>query len=152
MNENLPGAEVVDSGTVNGVRWWVTRMDRIGLPRDTQYNGYVELPDEHPIMILGATYGMGDKYLDAHGGITYAQGNIVGFDTNHLDDSEARWPLARVRGHTLSLALQVTDTNTEENRATARHAKDLRDRINTAAQELEELGFSTFSLDLDLYF
>lgn len=152
MNENLPGAEVVDSGTVNGVRWWVTRMDRFGPPRDTQHNGYIELPADHPIMILGATYGTGDKYLDAHGGITYAQGNIVGFDTNHLDDSEALWPLARVRGHTLSLALQVTDTNTEENRATARHAKDLRDRINTAAQELEELGFSTFSLGIDLYF
>lgn len=152
MNENLPSTEVVDSGTTSGIRWWVTRMDRNGLPKDIQYNGYVELPSDHPIMILGATYGTGDKYLDAHGGITYAQGNIVGFDTNHYGDSEARWPLERVREHTLSLALQVTETNTEENRATARHAKDLRDRINTATQELEELGFSTFSLDLDLYF
>ena len=150
MNENLPGTEVVDSGTTSGVRWWVTRMDRIGLPKDIQYNGYVELPDEHPIMILGASYSVADKFLDAYKGITYANGNIVGFDTNHYGDSESIWPITAVRGETINLAQQVHDTNTEEHRATARQALGLRNQIKEALTALESLGFSTYDLDIYL--
>lgn len=150
MNENLPSTEVVDSGTTSGIRWWVTRMDRVGLPRDTQYNGYAELPDEHPIMIIGASYSVADKFLDAYKGITYANGNIVGFDTNHYGDIETVWPLTAVRGETLKLAQQVNDTNTDEHRATARQALDLRNQIKEALDGLENLGFSTYDLDIYL--
>lgn len=141
-NENLPEAEIASRGTHNGIRWWVTRMERFGLPKDTQYNGYAELPDDHPIMILGATYGTRDKYLDVHGGITYANGNIVGFDTNHYGDSETVWPLTAVLGETINLAQQVHNTNTEEHRDIARQALGLRNQIKESLDGLENLGFS----------
>ena len=149
-NKNLPGTEIADRGTHNGIRWWVTRMERIGLPKDIQYNGYVELPDNHPIMIIGATYSVADKFLDAHRGITYSQGNIVGFDTNHTGDSEARWPAASVRNETLRLSQQVHETNIEEYRHIARQALDLRNQIKESLDELENLGFSAYGLDIYL--
>lgn len=147
-NENLPGTEIVNHGTHNGIRWWVTRMERVGLPKDNQYNGYAELPDDHPIMITGASYSIADKFLDAHGGITYTKGNIVGFDTSHYPDSEARWPMDAVRNETLRLAQQVHNTNTEEHRDIARQALDLRNQIKESLDALENLDFSPYDLGI----
>ena len=45
-------------------------------------NGYIELPDGHP--------WIGSEFMDhpaqVHGGVTLIEGNVHGFDTNHLGD------------------------------------------------------------------
>lgn len=48
-------------------------------------NGYIELPDNHPWFDEEEDL----QYLtgvDVHGGITYHEGRVIGFDTNHLFD------------------------------------------------------------------
>lgn len=46
------------------------------------FNGYVRLPDGHPW--LGLHYD--NIPADVHGGLTYAEGNWIGFDTGHAFD------------------------------------------------------------------
>jgi len=48
------------------------------------YNGYIELPDGHPWLDYETEMHIP---ADVHGGITYRDGNTVGFDTNHYTDS-----------------------------------------------------------------
>ena len=47
-------------------------------------NGYVELPENHPWLDKGDLQDFND--VDVHGGITYHEGRVIGFDTNHLGD------------------------------------------------------------------
>ena len=47
-------------------------------------NGYVELPENHPWLDKGDLQDFYD--VDVHGGITYHEGRVIGFDTNHLGD------------------------------------------------------------------
>lgn len=66
-------------------------------------NGYVELPENHPWLNEGDLQDFND--VDAHGGITYHEGRVIGFDTNHLGDGHhPEAPLADLvspifRGH-----------------------------------------------------
>ena len=48
-------------------------------------NGYIELPENHPWFDEeeDLQYFTG---VDVHGGITYHEGCVIGFDTNHLGD------------------------------------------------------------------
>ena len=49
--------------------------------------GYVELPENHPWFDEKEDL----HYLtgvDVHGGITYHEGRVIGFDTNHLGDGQ----------------------------------------------------------------
>lgn len=47
-------------------------------------NGYIELPENHPWLDKGALHDFND--VDVHGGITYREGRVIGFDTNHYGD------------------------------------------------------------------
>ena len=47
-------------------------------------NGYVELPENHPWLNEGGLHDFND--VDVHGGITYHEGRVIGFDTNHFRD------------------------------------------------------------------
>ena len=49
-------------------------------------NGYVELPENHPWLDKGDLQNFYD--VDVHGGITYHEGRVIGFDTNHLGDGQ----------------------------------------------------------------
>ena len=47
-------------------------------------NGYIELPKNHPWLDKGDLQNFYD--VDVHGGITYHEGRVIGFDTNHYLD------------------------------------------------------------------
>ena len=47
-------------------------------------SGYIDLPDNHPWLQTDPTI---NPNIDVHGGITYHQGRVIGFDTNHFTDS-----------------------------------------------------------------
>ena len=93
-------------------------------------NGYVELPENHPWLNEGDLQEFDG--VDVHGGITYHEGRVIGFDTNHLGDGhhpEAQhanpkiayfrgehvhaWTWAEVEEETRRLADQAKDTNNE---------------------------------------
>ena len=66
-------------------------------------NGYVELPENHPWLDKGDLQDFFD--VDVHGGISFHEGRVIGFDTNHLGDGHhPEAPLADLvspifRGH-----------------------------------------------------
>lgn len=94
-------------------------------------NGYVELPENHPW--LDSPYMIEvHPDIEVHGGITYHEGRVIGFDTNHLGDGhhpEAQlanmgapvfrggnlhtWTWEEVEAETRRLADQAKDTNNE---------------------------------------
>lgn len=47
-------------------------------------NGYIVLPEGHPWLQHESLEGV--DFIDVHGGITYHQGRVIGFDTNHSGD------------------------------------------------------------------
>ena len=47
-------------------------------------NGCVELPENHPWLNEGNLQEFDG--VDVHGGITYREGRVIGFDTNHFRD------------------------------------------------------------------
>lgn len=61
-------------------------------------NGYVVLPEGHPLFGKSDTWEDCLSGFDVHGGITYAgpdndgKGWMLGFDTRHSMDSLQRWP------------------------------------------------------------
>ena len=90
-------------------------------------NGYIELPENHPWLNKGDLQDFND--VDVHGGITYHEGRVIGFDTNHLGDGhhpEAQlanmgapvfrggnlhtWTWEEVEAETRRLADQAKDT------------------------------------------
>ena len=48
-------------------------------------NGYIELPENHPWLNSPDTIEVHPD-IEVHGGITYHEGRIIGFDTNHYLD------------------------------------------------------------------
>ena len=48
-------------------------------------NGYIELPENHPWLDLPGTLELHPD-IEVHGGITYHEGRVIGFDTNHFRD------------------------------------------------------------------
>lgn len=50
-------------------------------------NGYIELPENHPWFDEEEDLQFFDG-AEVHGGITYHEGRIIGFDTNHLGDGQ----------------------------------------------------------------
>ena len=94
-------------------------------------NGYVELPENHPWLDKGDLQDFFD--VDVHGGISFHEGRVIGFDTNHLGDghhpeaeladrdqlftfrsyfdgSVHTWTWAEVEAETRKLADQAKDT------------------------------------------
>lgn len=90
-------------------------------------NGYIELPENHPWFDEeeDLQYFTG---VDVHGGITYHEGRVIGFDTNHLGDGhhpEAPhgypsrftghvWEWDEVEEETRRLATQAKNAETSE--------------------------------------
>lgn len=56
----------------------MTQMGPFGI------NGYIELPEDHPW--LGKEYLQLFEDVDVHGDVTYYEGRVIGFDTNHAGD------------------------------------------------------------------
>ena len=47
-------------------------------------NGYITLPDTHPWLQHESLEGV--DFINVHGGVTYHEGQTIGFDTNHHTD------------------------------------------------------------------
>ena len=85
-------------------------------------NGYIALPDGHPWLDYPDSLEVHPD-IDVHGGITYHEGNTIGFDTGHLGDGQHpdaphRYP-SRFTGHVWSW-----DEVEEETRRLATQAKN----------------------------
>ena len=50
-------------------------------------NGYIELPENHPWFDEEEDLQFFDG-VEVHGGITYHEGRVIGFDTNHFSDGQ----------------------------------------------------------------
>lgn len=71
-----PKMTPLESGVHRGLRWAVVAAPVAGV------NGYVQLPTGHP----WAHLGYDDMPVEVHGGLTYAEGRWIGFDTAHSGD------------------------------------------------------------------
>lgn len=85
-------------------------------------NGYIALPDGHPWLDYPDSLEVHPD-IDVHGGITYHEGNTIGFDTGHLGDGQHpdaphRYP-SRFTGHVWDW-----DEVEEETRRLATQAKN----------------------------
>lgn len=146
LPEGLPNVDFVAQGVHNGIRWFISQIDRTGGSYGgPQHNGYIELPDGHPLNICNAG-ASGSKFISVHGGVTYESGNIIGFDTSHWRDTAERWPLDAVRAETISFAQSAIDNNTDENKAKAAEFLKIRDQITELKEQAESLGFDSYDL------
>lgn len=94
-------------------------------------NGYIALPDGHPWLDYPDSLEVHPD-IDVHGGITYHEGNTIGFDTGHLGDGHHlsakyayqmpviigreglhTWTWEEVEAETRHLADQAKDTTNE---------------------------------------
>lgn len=92
-------------------------------------NGYIELPKNHPWLDFPDTLELHPD-IEVHGGITYHEGRVIGFDTNHFRDGHHPdaehtyqmpviiggaglhvWTWEEVEAETRRLADQAKDTN-----------------------------------------
>ena len=87
-------------------------------------NGYIELPENHPWLDFSGTLEVHPD-IEVHGGITYHEGRVIGFDTNHLGDGQHpdaphaypshftghTWTWEEVEAETRKLADQAKDTH-----------------------------------------
>lgn len=119
----LISSPVVEHGEINGIEWAVTCVTCFDIPtygyandnvHYSQYNGYVLIPEGHPWHGTQAhDFGFDGgpvSYVEVHGGITFNQNNIWGFDTGHYMDGvgeQYRWNQYSVRGEVKDLARQV---------------------------------------------
>lgn len=71
-----PRMTALESGTHRGLRWAVVAAPALGV------NGYVRMPNGHPWQRLGYD----DIPVEVHGGLTFQDGNWIGFDTAHSGD------------------------------------------------------------------
>lgn len=74
------GLEVIRRGDENGYMWAVARAHN-----GHSSNGYVRLPDGHPWLMTRKEWDIETVGHSKHGGITYRQGNWIGFDTDHYN-------------------------------------------------------------------
>ena len=109
-----PRMTVVDSGTEDGIQWATCRAPLYGA-----INGYVRIPDGHPW--AGLDYD--DIDVKVHGGLTFGDGEWIGFDALHLGDywpgqpyglsaGDRYWTAEQVADETRELARQVAATST----------------------------------------
>lgn len=74
-----PKMTPLQHGTHRGLRWAVVAAPSLGV------NGYVQMPSGHPWQHLNYD----DMPVEIHGGLTFASGRWIGFDTAHGGDV---WP------------------------------------------------------------
>jgi hypothetical protein len=83
---------IIATGTHRGINWHVTMG-----PRGAFANGYIEVPENHPWANTDYEY---IENVDVHGGLTYSQDNIIGFDTAHYGDIWTEAELLKIGGTT----------------------------------------------------
>lgn len=106
-----PAYEIIESGVENGIEWETRRAPLYGA-----VNGYAHIPVGHP------WHGLDYDEIDVrvHGGLTFGDGEWIGFDTLHygdywpeipygLDASDIEWTPAMVAEQTRRLARQVAE-------------------------------------------
>jgi len=98
--EMLPA---IESGTEAGLKWCVTLS-----PLKYFANGYVQLPSNHPF--YSTSYE--DIPVDVHGGLTYSENGVVGFDTGHFYDRWSEEEISRFGGKYNDELYINTDTKT----------------------------------------
>ena len=75
----------LDGGTHHGIDWCIVTAPLWGA-----VNGYVRIPDDHPWAGMGYDeIHESDPHLSVNGGLTFASGEWIGFDTLHSGDF---WP------------------------------------------------------------
>lgn len=80
---DLPG-DPIASGVEGGIAWCTLMAPLYGA-----VNGYVHIPEGHRFEAMGYDEIMDRFKVHAHGGLTYARGGWIGFDTLHAGDW---WP------------------------------------------------------------
>lgn len=89
MKESFNNTGMVRSGNHRGIPWAVLEVDvtlhiESEFLEHTYYNGYVEIPENHPWHGIGnGKFEVLDSLAQAHGGITYNYDDVWGFDTAH---------------------------------------------------------------------
>lgn len=121
-----PNFHVVEEGLHDEYQYFIAEgpLSRRNPSHDyKQYNGYVALPENHPIYKEAKELEWDRpkvRTLDVHGGITYVENGIIGFDTAHAGDyapwlgpsgiyaEGRRWPIEAVRDEIFYLISQLT--------------------------------------------
>lgn len=111
--------DVISSGVEDGVHWFTAYAPMWGA-----VNGYAHLPEGHPwrgldyAEIPHADEDEGVEGVSVNGGLTYASGEWVGFDTLHFGDywpeapgsfrpGDTQWTPGLVADEARSLARQI---------------------------------------------
>ena len=90
------GFPMLETGEEAGLRWGIALS-----PRKVAVNGYVQLSFAHPLYekFFDPDFDyLDDLNVDAHGGVTYFNYAIIGFDTMHYRDVWTNEALAEVGG------------------------------------------------------
>ena len=82
LHQHFPDCAPLRIGETCGIAWALLASPAVGV------NGYVLIPAEGHPWSGGLPAGF-DRHLDVHGGLTYQQFPIIGFDTGHGYDY---WP------------------------------------------------------------
>lgn len=109
---------LVAYGTESGIDWIVTEIGPSDSDGYRQMNGYIEVDENHP------WYGADDESMieaDVHGGVTYADGRIFGFDTAHLGDYVPMLGMHQMPGTTHKWTLLEVGVETKKFAAYAAH-------------------------------
>ena len=115
IDKPAPQMSVVDHGVEDGIAWVTCRAPLWGA-----INGYVRVPDDHPWH--GLDYDAEGMDPAVNGGLTFAKGDWIGFDTLHAgdwwpessgphfhDDYCTHWTPEMVAEETRKLARQVAE-------------------------------------------
>jgi hypothetical protein len=85
--------------------WCEVVLNTFGLPPEQAdldrewWCGYVHVPKGCP--------NLGDGNIDVHGGVTYQDDDVIGFDTIHAGDEDRGWTKEKVMAETTRLAAQI---------------------------------------------
>ncbi len=147
MNPSLPKHEdftIVDSGTINGINWWVARIERSTTCEEHHhYTGYAEIPLEHPLRQLAVeetSYETYSRFLTVHGGITYINDRVIGFDTNHFGDTPESWTVDATRGETINLADQLAKIDNATFREKVNKARTYQTQLDALIAKAQDDG------------
>lgn len=151
MNPSLPNHEdftIVESGTINGINWWVARIDRsTPCVKNHHYTGYTELPFDHPLRQLtakGDSYETYNRFLTVHGGITYVNDRVIGFDTNHFGDTPESWTVDATRGETINLAYQIAQIDNATFREKVNKARTYQHQLDALIAKAQDDGMGIY--------
>lgn len=125
------------------------------------YNGYVEIPRDHPIH--GVDYD--SINIDVHGGVTYGDKNeitgefTIGFDTNHFGDAYGENVHPDLKnslnsGTYRDITFVENETNGIVNQLTEKYYYDNSNLLKTSSERLARfvLNESIFSNEMQVFY